>query len=85
MRLAAAVLGTPDPGRLARFHQRLLGRPLRDDAPGWATLRPADGGTALSFQLERDHVPPVWPPEPGTQQVQTHLDLGSATWPRPAR
>ncbi len=21
------------------------------------------------------HVPPVWPPRPGTQQMQTHLDL----------
>ena len=75
MRLTAAVLGTPDPPGLARFYQRLLGWPLRDDEPGWATLRPADGGTGLSFQLEADHVPPVWPPQPGTQQMQTHLDL----------
>ena len=74
-RLAAPVLGTPDPQGLARFYQRLLGWPLRDDEPGWATLRPLDGSTGLSFQLERDHVPPVWPPEPGTQQMQTHLDL----------
>jgi catechol 2,3-dioxygenase-like lactoylglutathione lyase family enzyme len=74
-RLTAAVLGTPDPPALARFYQRLLGWPLRDDEEGWATLRPADGGTGLSFQLERDHVPPVWPPEPGTQQMQTHLDI----------
>ncbi len=75
MRLTAAVLGTPDPPGLARFYQRLLGWPIRDDEPGWATLRPADGGTGLSFQLEADHVPPVWPPQPGTQQMQTHLDL----------
>ena len=75
VRLAAAVLGTPDPQGLARFYQRLLGWPLRDDEPGWATLRPTDGGTGLSFQLEADHVPPVGPPEPGTQQMQTHLDL----------
>jgi hypothetical protein len=27
-RLTAAVLGTPDPQGLARFYQRLLGRPL---------------------------------------------------------
>ena len=74
-RLAAAVLGTPDPPALARFYQRLLGWPIRDDTPEWATLRPADGGTGLSFQLEADHVPPVWPPQPGTQQMQTHLDL----------
>jgi catechol 2,3-dioxygenase-like lactoylglutathione lyase family enzyme len=73
--LTAAVLGTPDPPGLARFYQRLLGWPLRDDAPDWATLRPADGSTGLSFQLEADHVPPVWPPQPGTQQMQQHLDI----------
>jgi catechol 2,3-dioxygenase-like lactoylglutathione lyase family enzyme len=74
-RLTAPVLGTPDPPGLARFYQRLLGWPLRDDEPEWATLRPTDGGPGLSFQLEADHVPPVWPPEPGTQQMQIHLDL----------
>ncbi|MGY1640088.1 VOC family protein [Geodermatophilus sp. SYSU D00703] len=75
LRLTAAVLGTPDPRGLARFYGRLLGWPLRDDDPEWATLRPADGGPGLSFQLEADHVPPVWPPEPGTQQMQLHLDI----------
>ena len=75
IRLTAPVLGTPDPHGLALFYQRLLGWPLRDDEPEWATLRPADGSTGLSFQLETDHVPPVWPAEPGTQQMQQHLDL----------
>jgi catechol 2,3-dioxygenase-like lactoylglutathione lyase family enzyme len=74
-KLTATVLGTPDPRGLARFYQRLLGWPMRDDEPDWATLRPADGSTGLSFQLEEDHVPPVWPPEPGAQQMQQHLDL----------
>ena len=71
----ASVLGTRDPRGLARFYQRLLGWPIRDDTDQWATLRPADGSTGLSFQLERDHVPPVWPPEPGAQQMQQHLDF----------
>ena len=71
----ASVLGTPDPRGLARFYQRLLGWPMRDDEPEWATLRPADGGTGVSFQLEADHVPPVWPPELGAQQMQVHLDF----------
>ena len=73
--LTATVLRTQDPRGLARFYQRLLDWPLRDDTAEWATLRPADGGTGLSFQLEADHVPPVWPPQPGTQQMQQHLDL----------
>jgi len=75
IRLTAPVLGTPDPRSLARFYQRLLGWPLGTDDAEWATLRPADGSTGLSFQLETDHVPPVWPPEPGAQQMQVHLDL----------
>ncbi len=73
--LTATVLGTPDPRGLARFYQRLLDWPLRDDTHEWATLRPADGGPGLSFQREDEHVPPVWPPQPGTQQMQLHLDL----------
>jgi predicted enzyme related to lactoylglutathione lyase len=75
IRLTAPVLGTPDPHGLALFYHRLLGWPIRDDEPDWATLRPADGSTGLSFQLETEHVPPVWPPKPGTQQMQVHLDL----------
>ncbi|MGY1742897.1 MULTISPECIES: VOC family protein [unclassified Blastococcus] len=74
VRFTAAVLGTPDPRGLALFYRQLLGWPIRDDTDQWATLRPG-GGPGLSFQLERDHVPPVWPPEPGTQQMQTHLDF----------
>jgi catechol 2,3-dioxygenase-like lactoylglutathione lyase family enzyme len=75
VRLTAPVLSTPDPRGLARFYQRLLGWPLRDDDEDWVTLRPADGSTGLSFQLETEHVPPVWPPKPGTQQMQLHLDF----------
>ena len=75
MRLSATVLDTPDPPGLARFYQRLLGWPLVEDTPQWARLRPEDGGSGLSFQLEADHVPPVWPAGPGDQQMQVHLDI----------
>ena len=80
--LTAAVLGTPDPKGLARFYQRLLGWPIRDDEPDWATLRPADGGTGLSFQLEADHVPPVWPPVPGPSRCRRTSTWRSTTSPR---
>ncbi|MGY2082817.1 VOC family protein [Blastococcus sp. SYSU DS0539] len=75
IRLTAAVLDTPDPQGLARFYQRLLGWPIRDDDPEWTTLRPEDGGPGLSSQRQADHVPPVWPAEPGAQQMQLHLDF----------
>jgi catechol 2,3-dioxygenase-like lactoylglutathione lyase family enzyme len=73
--LTAAVLDTPDPRGLARFYRRLLGWSIGTDDPEWATLRPEGGGAGLSFQLEPDHVPPVWPAAAGKPQMQAHLDI----------
>jgi catechol 2,3-dioxygenase-like lactoylglutathione lyase family enzyme len=73
MRLTGTVLDTPDPRGLARFYAALLDWPIGTDDQEWATLRP--GGPGLSFQLEEDHVPPVWPQGAGTQQMQAHLDI----------
>ena len=75
MTLTATVLDCPDPRALARFYARLLDWPLDTDDPEWATLRPGDGRTGLSFQRETDHVPPTWPAGPGEQQMQMHLDI----------
>lgn len=74
-RLSAVVLGTDDPHMLAGFYRDLLGWDVVDDEPGWVMLRSADGGTGLSFQEEPDHVSPVWPQEPESQQMQLHLDI----------
>jgi catechol 2,3-dioxygenase-like lactoylglutathione lyase family enzyme len=74
-RLSAVVLGTDDPHMLAGFYRDLFGWDVVDDEPGWVMLRPAGGGTGLSFQEEPDHVAPVWPQEPGSQQMQLHLDI----------
>ncbi|MGY1845134.1 VOC family protein [Modestobacter sp. SYSU DS0875] len=73
MTLTATVLDTPDPRGLARFYAALLDWPIGTDDPEWVTLRP--GGPALSFQLEPDHVPPVWPAGPGDPPMQSHLDI----------
>jgi len=77
--LVSTVLGTPDPGRLADFYHRLVGWPVATDEPDWVTLRPTDGGAGLSFQLETEHVPPVWPGAEGDQQMQLHLDFQVAS------
>ncbi len=74
------ILGTTDPAGLGRFYQGLLGGEIGDQDPTFVTLlvRPTDT-TSLAFQLEPDHVPPVWPtPGAGEQQMQVHLDVGVA-------
>ena len=73
MTLTATVLDTPDPRGLARFYSALLDWPIGTDDPEWATLRP--GGPGLSFQLEPEHEPPVWPAGRGDQRMQLHLDV----------
>ncbi len=74
-RLSATVLGAPDPRLLAAFYERLLGWTVVTDEPDWVMLRPPSGETGLSFQTEPYFEPPVWPGEPGTQQLGMHLDL----------
>jgi catechol 2,3-dioxygenase-like lactoylglutathione lyase family enzyme len=69
------VLDSPDAGALADFYRRLLGWEIRQDEPGWVTLRAPGGGAGLSFQTEPDYVRPSWPARPGDQQMMTHLDI----------
>jgi len=74
--LRAFVIGTPDPPALADFYRALLGMTEASRDPDWVRLRFEEPDRpGLSFQLEPDHVPPVWPPEPGTQQMQAHIDV----------
>lgn len=73
--LAAVVLDAPDARALADFYRRLLGWEVLEDEPQWVRLRSPQGGYGLSFQTAEGYVPPVWPNEPGTQQMLSHLDL----------
>jgi catechol 2,3-dioxygenase-like lactoylglutathione lyase family enzyme len=74
--LSSTVLGTSDPRGLGSFYRSLLGWELLDDSDEWVKIKPAGGGTGLAFQREDGHVPPTWPPVPGEQQMQAHLDFG---------
>ncbi|MET9494776.1 VOC family protein [Streptomyces sp. NPDC006552] len=74
--LGGFVLGTPDPSALADFYRALLGWEEAERSPEWVRLAAPEGGRpSLSFQLESDHTPPVWPQRADSQQMQAHLDL----------
>ena len=73
--LAATVLGSKDPQRLARFYQRVLGWTITYADDAWVTLRPPDGSAGLSFQLETDLLAPKWPDPGNGQQMHMHLDI----------
>jgi catechol 2,3-dioxygenase-like lactoylglutathione lyase family enzyme len=75
MKLDLVNLGCRDVGVLLRFYERLLGWRVETEEEDWAVLRPPTGGTGLAFQTEVHHVPPTWPPGPGDQQQQAHLEI----------
>jgi catechol 2,3-dioxygenase-like lactoylglutathione lyase family enzyme len=75
MKISAAVLDAPDPPALGAFYARLLSWTVIESDATWTMVRPPTGGTGLSFQLEPDYVPPVWPSAPGKQQMMSHLDI----------
>ena len=71
------VLGTPDPIGLAHFYAGLLGGDVNGLDTDFVTLKVDSSTHYLAFQLETNHVPPVWP-TPGLreQQMQVHLNVG---------
>lgn len=68
-------IDAPDAGALAEFYRRLLGWEISTAEPGWVILRSPAGGHTLNFQTEERYVPPVWPAEPGSQQMMMHLEI----------
>jgi predicted enzyme related to lactoylglutathione lyase len=63
---------------VASFYERLLGWPVVDDAPGgWAKLESPEGGLKIEIQGSGDYRPPIWPTEPGEQQMMVHLDFAT--------
>lgn len=77
------VLGSPDPVALAHFYRDLFGWPIAAEEPTWVTMQLHDAAghpvpANLAFQLEEVYDRPVWPNQPGQQQMQFHLDIGVA-------
>lgn len=77
LEVTTVTLGARDVRRLARFYAELLGRPVPELPAGedWVAIRDDDGAITLAIQHEPDQVPATWPPEPGGQHMQIHLEI----------
>jgi hypothetical protein len=69
------VLEAPDPRVLLTFWSEILEVPIHrvDDEGG--SLDFGEGVGYLAVQRAESYQRPVWPPEPGTQGMQLHLDV----------
>jgi predicted enzyme related to lactoylglutathione lyase len=68
-------LDAPDARALAHFYADLLGWSIEETEGNSAVVVPPDGVVYVGFQTSPEHVPPVWPPVEGSQQMMMHLDF----------
>ena len=73
--VTTVTLGAADALALAAFYRDLLGGEVVGADPGWVVLRTPNAGVGIGFQQEGDYRRPVWPEQPGEQQMMVHLEI----------
>jgi catechol 2,3-dioxygenase-like lactoylglutathione lyase family enzyme len=73
--VTTVTLGAPDASALAAFYRDLLGGEVVGDDPSWVVLRTPRSGVGIAFQQEDEYRAPVWPEQPGEQQMMVHLEI----------
>ena len=76
--LKTLILECRNVRELLTFYQGLLGWPVVFDEETFVRIQCPETGMGLAFQLDEDYAPPVWPTEPGMQQMMAHLDFAVA-------
>jgi hypothetical protein len=69
------ALEAPDPEVLLRFWSEVLEVPYELGDDGGGALDFGEGVGFVAVQKAEVYEPPVWPPEPGKQGMQLHLDI----------
>ncbi len=69
------TLESPDPARLLRFWSAVLDKPIYTESEEGGSIDFQEGVVGLAVQKAEIYEPPVWPPEPGKQGMQMHLEI----------
>jgi predicted enzyme related to lactoylglutathione lyase len=69
------ILDAPSARELGHFYSDLLGWKISYEDDADCKLAPSSGVAHLGIQTAKDYVRPVWPAEPGQQQMMLHLDF----------
>jgi hypothetical protein len=75
IKLQSVVLDCLQPAELAKFYASLLDGEIVFDIEHFITLAIPGETFSLSFQLDEDYTPPVWPDSPKDQMKMLHLDF----------
>jgi catechol 2,3-dioxygenase-like lactoylglutathione lyase family enzyme len=69
------TLEAPEPDALLRFYSEILGVPIYDIDENGGSLDFGHGVHSFTVQKAEVYEPPVWPPEPGRQGMQMHIEV----------
>jgi hypothetical protein len=69
------TLEAPHPHALLVFWSAILDKPIWDESEEGGSLDLGEGVGSLGVQKAEHYEPPVWPPEPGRQGMQMHLEV----------
>src|SRR5690242_2022783 len=69
------MLEAPDPHALLAFWSQILDKPIYSEDESGGSLDLLEGVAYLAVQKSEVYEPPVWPPQPGKQGMQMHLDV----------
>jgi hypothetical protein len=69
------TLEAPDPHALLAFWSEILDKPIWKESESGGSLDFGEGVASLEVQRAEVYEPPVWPPVPGTQGMQLHLEV----------
>lgn len=73
--LRTVVLECRDMPQLLSFYQNLLGWPVVYEEETFIRIQSPDTKMEIGIQYDNAYTPPVWPTQPGRQQMMAHLDF----------
>lgn len=78
VKFKTVILECSDIPQLLSFYTGLLHWPVVFEEETFVRIQSDQGEVGIAFQYDEDYIPPIWPSQPGHQQMMAHLDFAVA-------
>ena len=75
IKLKTVILECCDIPQLLSFYTGLLNWPVVYEVDTFVGICSDKGEVGIAFQYDENYIPPIWPSQPGRQQMMAHLDF----------
>ena len=76
IKLKTVILECCDIPQLVSFYTGLLNWPVVFELDTFVGIHSNEEEMGIAFQYDENYIPPIWPSQPGQQQMMAHLDFG---------